>query len=52
MMKNFMNQVVIFSNRINIVMVIRIVVLIAFLFAALANPGSVLAEPVMGGSVG
>lgn len=52
MMKNFTNQMVIFSNRINIVMVIRIVVLLAFLFAALANPGSVLAEPVMGGSVG
>lgn len=51
-MKTFTDQVVLFSNKLNVVMVIRIIVLLAFLFAALANPGSVLADPAMGGSVG
>ena len=52
MIKNFMNSVVAFSYTVNTGMVIRILVLLALVFAALAHPGSVLAEPVMGGSVG
>lgn len=52
MIKTIMNQTVTTLSTVNVAMVIRIVVLLAFIFAALANPGSVLAEPVMGGSVG
>jgi hypothetical protein len=52
MIKTFMNQMFTFSSTVNVEMVIRVVVLLALIFATLANPGSVLAEPVMGGSVG
>lgn len=52
MIKTIMNQKVTTLSTVNVAMVIRIVVLLVFIFAALANPGSVLAEPVMGGSVG
>jgi len=52
MIKNIMNNVVTFSSTVNLGMVVRILVLLALVFAALAHPGSVLAEPSWGGSVG
>lgn len=52
MIKNLMNSVVAFSSTVNLGMVVRILVLLALVFAALAHPGSVMAQPIMGGSVG
>jgi hypothetical protein len=52
MFKNLTNQFVVFTSTLNTGTIIKILVVLALILAVLAHTGTVMAEPVWGGSVG